>query len=328
MKKFLVHFFYFSLVPFLLILLFEVVICFSHDEIFSEKKLEQQFSQEIADYEWVKTLKADSVILLAGSSSVRYSLSCSKLNELNQDRSDYINIAMDARDPIVTYFIIKNLGLKNISAIYFGLDPWIFAKQYYKHGNNYLYLDLNLIETSIYSLEHDHNALFERYKQYFIQFLNQKTTKVFKNYIVPSDFGSAPLNKIPLNFNNNPYELFQIKTYGWSNLQFEYLKKIVAYCKTNNIRFSMFVPPKRSDFTKSYQTDCLKIHEQYVNKLSQNGISADIFGQFDQLELFGDSLFFVEGFHLNERGQKTYTEIFYELSISPKVPFSKQYEWY
>ena len=76
-------------------------------------------------------IKLDSIKILSGSSSVKYGLSCTVLNGLAQEKYKYVNIAYDARDPIVTYFILKNIDLKNVSTIYFGLDPWIYTKRYY-----------------------------------------------------------------------------------------------------------------------------------------------------------------------------------------------------
>lgn len=328
MKKFLLQFFYFSLIPLGLILVIEIFIACYHDLLFSEQRLEKLFQNDIVDYEWIPSLNNDSIHLLAGSSSVKYGLSCSQLNELNPDRSCYVNMAYDARDPIATYFILKNLDPEKISSVYFGMDPWIYAKQYYKHRNSYYYLDLNIFQTILFTLQHDKTAFLQRYKILLSVLFNEKPIVSAIKRVVPSDFGSVALTQIPKNFNQKPIEMFQIETYGWSDLQFTYLKKITDYCQAHNIPFSLFIPPKRSDFTRYYRTDCSKIHSGFLNHLNEKGITAPIFGTFDQPGMDGDSTFFAEGVHLNQKGQQRYTEIFYQLSVEPKETFSAEYQWF
>ena len=328
MKKFLLQFFYFSLVPVFLILVIEIFITCYHDLLFSEQRLEKLFKNDIVDYEWIPLLNNDSIHLLAGSSSVKYGLSCSQLNELNPDRSCYVNMAYDARDPIATYFILKNLDSKKISSVYLGLDPWIFAKQYYKHRNSYYYLDLNIFQTILFTFQHDKTAFLQRYKVLLSVLLNEKPIVSSIKRVVPPDFGSVALTRIPKNFDEKPIEMFQIKTYGWSDLQFTYLKKIIDYCKAKQIPFSMFIPPKRTDFIKAYKADCAEIHQDYLKHLQEKEIQGPIFGTFDQLEKQGDAHCFVDGIHLIQQGQQQYTELFYRLTQERKAVFSVEYQWY
>src|SRR5690606_35182608 len=117
MKQFILKILLFISTPLILFSLFEGGIYFFRQNIFSETKLEHLFHKELLDYKWIDKVKSDNIIVLAGSSSVRYGLSCLRLNELNPDNSTYVNIAMDARDPIATYFIIKSLDLNKISSI-------------------------------------------------------------------------------------------------------------------------------------------------------------------------------------------------------------------
>ena len=285
-----------------------------HNQLFSEQRLEKLFLNEMADCNWISSLKTDSIVVLSGSSTVKYSLSCSQLNQLSKDSVNYINIAKDARDPIATYFILKNLDPKKISAVYFGMDPWIYAKQYYKHRNSYYYLDLTIFQTIIFPFQHDKSAFLQRYKVLLSVLLDEKPNVSTKIRAIPPDFGSVALTQIPKNFNQKPIEMFQIKTYGWSDLQFTYLKKMVDYCQEQHIPFSMFIPPKRSDFISYYKADCTEIHHDYLKLMKKYGVQAPIFGSFDQLGMDGDSSYFADGVHLNQKGQMRYTEIFYRLS--------------
>lgn len=328
MKKFLLQFFYFSLIPLLFTILVEISISLFRNSIFSEKRLEKLFLNEIADYDWIKSLESDSIYVLAGSSTVKYSLSCSQLNELNPDSNRYVNIASDARDPIATYFILKNLKHHKISALFMSLDPWIYSQKYYKYRNNYFYLDFNIFQTIRFTFEHDQSAFLQRYKLFFAHFFGEDPQSSEKKSILPKDFGSDVLTQIPKNFKNDPHKLFQVERYGWSNLQFEYLKKIIKFCELNHIQFYNFVPPKRSDFNRLYKVDCAQIHQEYIQKLLKNSIHPKVFGTFDQLIHDGDSLNFVDALHLSERGQKKYTEIFYQLTQSSNQPFQKQYSWF
>lgn len=327
MKKFLLNISLFITTPLILVSLFEVGIYFFRENIFSETKLEHLFYKEISDYKWINKIKSDTIIVLAGSSSVRYGLSCSKLNDLNPDSSIYVNIAMDARDPIATYFIIKSLDLNKISAIYMGLDPWIYAKRYYKHRNSYFYLDFKLIELFKYSKEHDKSAFLKRYKSLLSILKNSSSKYSDFDINIPSDFGSVALNRTDVNFNDSG-DWFQIESYNWSDLQFIYLRKIQDYCATNNIKFALFIPPKRSDYSNSYKKYFKEIHFEYVNKLDKNGITAPVFGKFNQLDTIGDSLFFAEAYHLNEKGQKKYSEIFYNMTLLKNECFTKNYKWF
>jgi hypothetical protein len=327
MQKFLFKLFKFISIPFALVLLFEIGISFYHENMFSEKNLEPLFYKEISDYKWISNINSDKIIVLAGSSSVRYSLSCSKLNELNPDSSIYVNIAMDARDPIATFFIIKHLDIKKISEVYFGLDPWIYAKKYYKHRNRHLYLDFKFTEFLKYSKKEDRSAFLKRYKSLLSFFINRTKPCKEINYNIPYDFGSAVLNRTAVNFSDLA-DLFQIESYGWSDLQFIYLKKIQDYCFDNNVKFTIFIPPKRSDYSESYKSKFINIHHEYVNKLVENGIRAQVFGKFNELDAIGDSLFFVDNCHLNEKGQKKYSEIFYEMTLSKSERFTLKYNWF
>ena len=97
-------------------------------DVFSEARLNNIFSPKADGYQWVSQIKHPRKILLLGSSSVRYGLSCKILNKLTHDSLAFINLAMDARDPIETYFLLKNIDLTGVKAVYFGLDTWIFEK--------------------------------------------------------------------------------------------------------------------------------------------------------------------------------------------------------
>jgi hypothetical protein len=240
---------------------------------------------------------------------------------------------MDARDPIETYFLLNNIDLHNVKEIYFGLDPWIYVKRYYLHRNSYLYLDFSFIEALKFSFEHDKSVLLKRY----LSFIWYAMPKITKNRFskrkpdIPDDFGSVTLNKSSNNFSKpvDIYSWFQIEKYGWSQLQFQYLTKIQNLCRRKDIEFSVFVPPKRADYSIEYKAKCGVIHREYVKNLTDADLNSQIFGKFDQLDtIIDNNKFFCEAYHLNSIGQKVYSGIFYNLTKSQKVNFSTDYSWF
>jgi hypothetical protein len=328
MKLFLHKLFIFFSFPILFILLIEVSISLFKKDIESEKKLEKVFAQVGNNYNWIKKVKPNKKILLLGSSSVRYGLSCSKLNELSNDTLSFINLGMDARDPVEMYFLLKQIDLTDVKSVYLGLDPWIFTKRYYKHINPYLYLDMNFFTAYKYWIEHDRSIFLKRYKSFLKYLFPSENSYHEINQEVPIDYGSIKLTNKPKNFNSPINEFFQIDKYGWSELQFLYLTKIVSLCKTRNIYFSAFIPPKRSDYSDTYKSKCSLIHKEYVNNLVNANFSAPIFGKFNQLDTIGDYDFFQEAYHLNSHGQEVYSVLFYDMILNKKEIFSSKYSWF
>ena len=329
MRKFCINLFYFLIVPLFIFGSLEISIYTLKVSVFSENNLESICNSEANDYDWIKSLKSDSLIVLAGSSSVRYGLSCKILNDMSSAKYKYVNIAMDARDPIQTYFIIKNLNLKKVSAVYFGLDPWIYTKRYYMYRNSYLYLDFSFNESLNFSKEHDKSSFLKRYKGFFKYLLSKKQHNTSnENITTPLDFGSVVLGGKAVNFDQPINEWFQLDKYGWSDLQFDYLQKIAELCKEKNIKFAVFIPPKRSDYSRVYKEKCHLIHDEYLIKLSNVGFNSPIFGLFDQLDKMGDEENYTEAYHLNKKGQELYSRIFYELTTKKMSSFSKNYDWF
>lgn len=326
MNSFLRQALLFFLFPFFCIMLLESIISVSNSYIFNEKFLDRVYKEEAKNYAWIENLKGDSIIILAGSSSVRYGLSCSILNKLDSSNTIHASIAMNGRDPIQTYFILKNMNLDRIKSVYFGLDPWIYSKKYYKHRNYYLYLDLNIVECISFYRKEDKSVFLKRYKS-FLKLLLGINQSVKENLVIPNDFGSVTLNTEAVNFDATT-DLFQKDKYGWSEIQFEYLAKIENMCKIKNINFSLFIPPKRSDYSTIYHKEYQIIHNQYMEKIEQYGVHSPIFSKNDIMDKYDDSIFFVDAYHLNAKGQAKFSEIFYELSQKENELYSKDYSWY
>jgi hypothetical protein len=323
MKQFISRLSIFLVIPLILFGSIELAIYKLKKNIFSEKNLENIFYEDGNKYNWIEKIRSDSLNILSGSSSVRYGLSCNKLNNLSSN--NYVNTAMDAGDPIRTYFILKSLNLKNVSNVYFGLDPWVYSKRYYKHRDKFMYLDFSFLEILKFSQEHDKSAMLKRYKSFigFItpyKFVNSES----KKFSIPKDFGSVALEREASNFNDSPSDWFQIEKYGWSEIQFEYLQKISELCYSRNWNFSVFVPPKRLDYLKVYRKECKSIHKEYLEHIDNTGFNSPIFGKFSEIDDFNA---FNDAVHLNKIGQEKYSEIFFNLTKQSNSPFTKEYDW-
>lgn len=312
MKRFLHNILRFSLVPLALLVILELSIGFSKKQLLSEEKLEKVFLHSADSYQWVSAIKHSSKVLLLGSSTVKYGFSCRKLNELSDDSLSFINLAANARDPIESYFILKQLDLTGVKSVYMGLDPWIYTKTYYKSRDRYLYLDMDFITAACYGIKMDPKTFPGRYKGFIESLLPSRTPKKNTSLPVPADLGSGVLNRQPVNFNDSVHNKFKLAQYGWSDLQFEYLHKIDSFCTSRRISFFVFYPPKRSDFIADYRNYCQEIHTAFLNKLKEHGFHSSFLGSFDQLQPGGDSLF-VDAYHLGARGQEVYSKSFFEM---------------
>lgn len=321
MRRFILNSVKFLTFPVLLIASLELYIHFNKNELLSEESIEKTYNSEIANYAW--TSRLDSLNILSGSSSVRYGLSCSILN--NYKSGNFVNLAMDAGDPIRTYFLLKNLRLDNVQAVYFGLDPWIYTKRYYKHRRSIMYLDFSILEAYNYSVEHDRTTFIKRYKVLLESIFHlNKLASATNNLEFPQDFGSVGLVRNATNFQASPKDWFQLEKYDWSEIQFEYLKKISELCKSRNWQFSVFIPPKRIDFVMKYREDCKIIHKEYIERVDKTGFDSPIFGSFNDID---DYEAFSEAYHLNKIGQEKYSEIFFSIAKQSSKTFTKEYDW-
>ena len=327
MKKFIINIFWFSSILFFI---FPIEACISmlNKNLFLEQKMDSIYINEGSNYKWINKIDNKKILLL-GSSSVRYGLSCSLLNSLANDTLSFVNLAMDARDPIQTYFILKQIDLTNVKAVCFGLDSFIYTKSYYKYRNVYLYLDLSFFSGLMYAIEYDKSFFSKRYKSFYKYLFssNNNNNNNCKTEI-PIDFGSVKLESNPINFDKPADEIYQLEKYGWSKLQFVYLEKIVLLCKRKKIDFYSFIPPKRSDYSNSYKKTCNIIHDEFVKNLLSMNFTEPIFGKFNQLDTLGDNDLFKEAYHLNSRGQEIYSKLFFKMLIDNKEKFSSNYKWF
>lgn len=309
MRKFLYRFLLFSLLPLLTLLVLEIWISTKHKQLFQEEKLEQVFRQKANAYQWVNSIKHPKKVFLLGSSSIKYGLSARELNRLAADSLAFMNLAADARDPIETYFILKQLDLSTVKAMYMGIDPWIYSRNYYRNRHQYLLLDLPFAKAVRYSKDYDLRLFAKRYKALF-HIPDPDHPAAIVQTAIPADFGSVGLTKKPVNFNDPVSKKFRLKEYEWSELQFIYLNKIDSLCHSMGISLTTFYPPRRMDFINDYESNCPDIQASFLTQLQKSGFTKPIKSSIRSLQPGNDSLF-ADAYHLNKAGQETYSRHFF-----------------
>jgi hypothetical protein len=107
----------------------------------TEEEYCRAYNLEIEDYAWMKKIdKIDGLVI--GSSTLRYGLSCGLLE--SEAYKQWVNLSMDARDPVVFLLFIKRYNKKlKPKIVLLGLDPWIYSKSYYRYRNPVMLNDLN-----------------------------------------------------------------------------------------------------------------------------------------------------------------------------------------
>ena len=214
---------------------------------------------------------------------------------------------------VKTYFILKSINLTNVKQLYLGIDPIIFTRAYYKNRFHYYYLDYSFLECIHYFEDHDNLVFFDRYSNLFDFFYSSLESNIKKNQKIPYDLGAMVSNQAPKEFNPAVRETFELEEYGWSDLEFNYLKKIVKLCKSNKIDFYAITMPRRTDFSKKYLKDCNDIQNQIESRLSNIYPKKRMIGKINCLDSLGDQRLFINSDHLNAEGQLIYSKIFYNL---------------
>ncbi len=319
MNSFLRRTFLFLFFPLLFGILCELNISLFKDDIFHESELAEIFYPLSSRYKWVDKFDTEEKVYLTGSSSIKYGLSCNALHELSDKKFVFLNLADDARGAIETYFILKNIDLKEVKHIYLGVEPWFFSKRYYYHRDIYFYLNFNFWEAFTFFIMQDKFIFMRRYiafARYLFPLFNRMVYSQTPKTEVPYNNGSVILTKPPSNFDVTSEDIFDIDKYGWSDIDFDYFKKIDLLAKAHNIEFTFVVTPKRSDFTSLYKSSFKQCHNQFVKELLNHGFNGSIIGRFDLFEEYPSDSMFIDAFHLNKCGFNAFTTRFWTLMNS------------
>ena len=283
MRKFLLYLLINYLAIPIIGILILIISLFNETKV-SESAISAAYAREVNGYGWVTKLDKVTGFIL-GSSTLKYGISAKNLSLKD---SVWINFSMDARDPVVSYYLLeKYYPLKKPDIILVGLDPWIYTKEYYEYRNKIMYLDLNGMEI-LYFLNIDYFISVQKMRSVFENYFSsrQNPDQKLYNFSIPGELGSAYLNKTPLNFQEATTDRFHLKDLGWSDIQFDYLDKINLFCKRKNIRVIYLIPPKKSYYTTSAKRLFSTEHRIWWVKVCKRLKDAEIIGDYSSLKNF------------------------------------------
>lgn len=312
MKTFLLRFISFIVLILLILLVFETYISLNKKKLLSEEQLEGVYQENINSFYWVnEKYKNKEVVLLSGSSTVKYGFNNNILNNNLITNTKFVNIGNDAGDPIEAYLIIKNIKGPKIKAIYLGLDPWIYTRIYYRYRKKIMYLDFNTIQSLMYSYQYNKRTMVIRSSKILKSITDNKKNKSIENKFFSESVNIDTTEAFSKNFGTlDPTEQFMLNTYGWSDIQFVYLNKIYQFCLSKNIECVLFYPPKLSSYSDTYFSECKDVHvgfEYKINEIFHNGL---IKGSFNIFSKDYDTLYFQDEVHLSTEGRKEFTNYF------------------
>lgn len=275
----------------------------------TDELLSVSFREENEKYAWIGKINLPSnknLAIICGSSTLKYSLSCNKLNETST-KHFYVNTAQDAGDPIRTYFILNEIKNQPIKTVYMGLDPWIYTKYYYRHRNDIMYLDFSLKETIAFQRLTDKSTFLKRYKALLNHWLIP-CKKIEFNKEIPSNLGSGCKDSKETRV-DNPCDWY-IPEFMWSDLQFSYLEKIISLSEINNWELVFVYPPKHPKHRRLMKETCGEIYNEWYSRVD----SITNIAQTVHLEnSIQDTSMFIDGIHTNSRGQSHFSKIFEDL---------------
>jgi hypothetical protein len=285
-----------------MIVLVSVITIFYRGTInLSEDKLVDAHKDQTQNYTWTAEIDSIDGIIL-GSSTLRYGLSSTLLK--SKEYAQWINFSMDARDPIVNYILLREYCNKiKPKIVLVGLDPWIYSKKYYQHRNTIMLNDLGPKGKLNYLISIDHFLPLKLIKNN----LNNSNILKPKKLSIPPDFGSFKLNRTAINFNEVNEDCFDIKKFGWSDIQFEYLLKIKNLCHAKSIKIVFVVPPKRKDYIDVSLNKFESENKIWWEKICSILPNEKIVGTYDALCHFNQDSIFAEAYHLNYKGQVIFT---------------------
>jgi len=290
------------LIPLLLMVcVMELAIFYRHDDIFSEKKLDNVFKGIESEYLWAKNIRHKNKVLLIGSSTVLYGIDCAKLTQLSNDSLLFLNFGMVGRDPVEMYFVLKNSNLNNVRSVCVGIDSWFYLKSYYGTRNSYMCLDYTLENMLKCSMFYDKSILYKRYKQFIKYVCNKSFTLYNVHKGVPPNNGSLKIEMKPKAFD---VPITNLNNYGynvnkWADIQFTYLKKIDSLLEHNGIKMYYIITPKRIDYTTTYFKTCGEFHREFVHRLMKLHLKGTFFGKMNDIPDSLSKRCFADGVHLN-----------------------------
>lgn len=227
---------------------------------------------------WVTRLAHPPRILLMGSSTVAFGLDATMI------APDAVNLAAPARTPVQSLALVERLGdgVASADIMIYGLDPWVFTMEYLKRD-------------PVRGNPHGISG-FSIYRR-----ILQSEPKLVVGAI-PDMQGTQILTDIPKNF-DGPVEDWFGEDRMWDEPSFESLEKLITFAQENGTTVILWIPPRRSDWRKEYETCCSDIESEFMARI--RGISSDIL-IIDHSSIIpkeDEGRMFMDGVHLSREGQ-------------------------
>ena len=288
-----------------------------------------------ANYTWLAKLSKSPKLLLMGSSTMVYALSPGVISEQsNLEKDEIVNLAMNARTPIQSYFLYKNFEsyFDSVKIVVYGFDPWIFSKKYYTFDLRvqvlwnlkerwYAFRKFNprcaILGGEMYTIiKSVHNLFFK---------------PAYTLLDIPEDNVAKVLKQIPKNFSQPVSEWFIYDYFSMSDLQIKYIAKLQQAVEQSGAQFVLFLPPKKTEWLDDYRSTCSHIDEDLISRCNVHLGDSNIIGSFNSMPEPLQSKFLNDGVHLNENGQnyvsKQFANILQKMKSIKKEPLRASYEY-
>lgn len=315
MKKLFLHITITYLAPISLVVLSCIFTTTRHPQLPSQA-LAAAYTPELEAYSWVAHTAATQGFVL-GSSTMRYGVSCAILSN-GQDA--YINFAMDARDPVVSYMLLQRYWpLKKPHRVIVGLDPWMYSKKYYKYRSRIMYLDFTGPEAWKYRKE-DANVILSKAREYLkLQMGIGTSSEDTVSDSIPEDMGSVKLMREPVNFKEVNEDGFELGKYGWSQIQFQHLRLIREYCDKRGVEVIFVITPKRKDYVSHMASHFAAEHRAWWGLINTHIGGAKCINAMGALLAANQDSVFAEAYHLNQAGQVIFSHYLVRALHSPGI---------
>lgn len=251
-------------------------------------------------FEWIKTLPHKPEIIFLGSSTTKGGFSASFIqNKLNLPPGSVITISTTPNNPDIAYFLISRYlpYLADDAIIFYGLDPWILSRSYYRHFSNLL-SDWTIGERIDYLIANYKNRTM------CLNVMNGGSiTANLQNLVIgancitlPENYGNKIIDQ-PKKLNlPRVDEMFEMDNYAISSMFLDKLKQMDQLLNRNNKLLVVYFPHYSESFVrqagnKSY----VKLIISQIDKNIDSGVTElDIMAQPDSL--------FYDMVHFNQAG--------------------------
>jgi hypothetical protein len=261
-------------------------------------------------YDHASWVLAEPKVLLMGSSHCNHNINPFLIEDMNGlVRNDVINIGVDAGTPFEMYTTyIKNKDkFKNVSIVYYTLEPWIISEKYYRF-KSYEQIKLGLQQWRYIAKEYPSiDNMYFLPSKIFAQAYNLKGKSGTNQGFDPlqhHQFNEMSVNELKTWF--EPVILFPI-----SDFQLYHLNKLKELVETDGKIFVIVLTPAHASWFKSYR-QLEYIDDMIINKINNHISSVKVIGSLNPVKYDLVSDDFADHNHLSSSGADKFTQIEFE----------------